>query len=172
MLIDGLGLCGLLWCFYQLFDGTHSLHRIHWWVSDVMLNFSKYVLLKKQNSSWMYWERVNCQQMLISGWTIRLTANFESVLKFDSRGGRVPAVPNDLVARGAERGTATGVGGVLLCCLHDGAAVLHGSGLDRFLMLRHHRAGLVWMVTVCETGIHHPWRPAGWTGICWCFSWR
>ncbi len=42
----------LLWCFYQLFgshsDGTHSLQRIHWWVSDVMLNFSKSVLMKKQ----------------------------------------------------------------------------------------------------------------------------
>ncbi len=81
MLIDGLGLCGLLWCCFiscldSHSDGTHSLHRIHWWVSDVMLNFSKYVLLKKTNSSWMYWERVNCQQMLISGWTIRLTAKF------------------------------------------------------------------------------------------------
>ncbi len=32
------------WCFYLLFalsDGTHSLQRIHWWASDVMLNFSQ-----------------------------------------------------------------------------------------------------------------------------------
>ncbi len=28
-------------------DGTHSLQRIHWWESDVMLNFSKTVLMKK-----------------------------------------------------------------------------------------------------------------------------
>ncbi len=31
-------ICGLLWCFYQLFhsDGTHSLQRIHRWASDVI----------------------------------------------------------------------------------------------------------------------------------------
>ncbi len=29
-------------------DGTHSLHRIHWWASDVMLHFSKSTLMKKQ----------------------------------------------------------------------------------------------------------------------------
>ncbi len=38
--------CGLLWCFYQLLDshsdGTHSLWRIHWWTSDVMLHFLKF----------------------------------------------------------------------------------------------------------------------------------
>ncbi len=33
-------------------DGTHSLQRIHWWASDVMLNFSKSVLMKKQTLSW------------------------------------------------------------------------------------------------------------------------
>ncbi len=26
-------------------DGTHSLHRIHWWASDVILHFSKSVLI-------------------------------------------------------------------------------------------------------------------------------
>ncbi len=29
-------------------DGTHSLQRNHWSASDVMLNFSKSVLMKKQ----------------------------------------------------------------------------------------------------------------------------
>ncbi len=29
-------------------DGTHSLQSIHWWASDVMLNLSKSVLMKKQ----------------------------------------------------------------------------------------------------------------------------
>ncbi len=28
-------------------DGTHSLQRIHWWASDVMLNFTKPVQMKK-----------------------------------------------------------------------------------------------------------------------------
>ncbi len=35
--------CGLLWCFISCLDshsdGTHSLQRIHWWASDVMLLF-------------------------------------------------------------------------------------------------------------------------------------
>ncbi len=30
------------------FDGTHSLQRIHWGASDVMLNFSKSFLMKKK----------------------------------------------------------------------------------------------------------------------------
>ncbi len=29
-------------------DGTHSLQRIYWWASDVMLNFSKSAPMKKQ----------------------------------------------------------------------------------------------------------------------------
>ncbi len=56
MLIDGLKLCGLLVDYCDVFiscldsqsDGTHSLQRIHWWTSDVMLHFSKSVLMKKQ----------------------------------------------------------------------------------------------------------------------------
>ncbi len=34
-------------CLNSHSDGTHSLKRIHWWASDVMLNFSKSVLIKK-----------------------------------------------------------------------------------------------------------------------------
>ncbi len=51
MLINGLEWCGLLYlwiivmflinCLEFHSDGTHSLQRIHWWASDVMLNFSK-----------------------------------------------------------------------------------------------------------------------------------
>ncbi len=48
-LIDGLEWCGLLVDYCDVFiscldshsDGTHSLQRIHWWASDIMLNFSK-----------------------------------------------------------------------------------------------------------------------------------
>ncbi len=47
MSIDGLEWCGLLVDFCAVFiscldshsDGTHSLQRIHWWTSDVMLHF-------------------------------------------------------------------------------------------------------------------------------------
>ncbi len=31
-------LCGLLWCLNSHSDGTHSLQRIPWWTSNVMLN--------------------------------------------------------------------------------------------------------------------------------------
>ncbi len=45
--------CGLLVMFLSGVldshsDGTHSLQKIHWWASDVMLNFSKYFPIKKQ----------------------------------------------------------------------------------------------------------------------------
>ncbi len=46
---------GCLWIivmFYQLLDshsdGTHSLQRIHWWTNDVMLHFSKSVLMRSK----------------------------------------------------------------------------------------------------------------------------
>ncbi len=52
-------------------DGTHSLQRIHWWASDVMLNFSKSVLMKSNSStSWMAWVWIHLQQIFIFGWTI------------------------------------------------------------------------------------------------------
>ncbi len=35
-------------------DGTHSLQRIHWWTTDVMLKFFKSVLMKKQTH--MAWD--------------------------------------------------------------------------------------------------------------------
>ncbi len=36
-------------------DGTHSLQRIHWWASDVMLHFSKSFLIKKQTHLHLGW---------------------------------------------------------------------------------------------------------------------
>ncbi len=56
MVINGLELCGLLvdycdvlWAILDSHsDGTHSLQRIHWWASDVMLHFSKSVQMNKQ----------------------------------------------------------------------------------------------------------------------------
>ncbi len=53
MLIDELEWCGLFVDYCNVFisclnshsDGTHSLQRIHWWASDVMLNFFKSVLM-------------------------------------------------------------------------------------------------------------------------------
>ncbi len=48
---------GLLWCFYQLFhsDGTHSLQRIHWGASHVMIHFSKSVPMKKEINLHLKW---------------------------------------------------------------------------------------------------------------------
>ncbi len=57
--------CGLMWCFIRCLDshsdGTHSLQRIHWWTSDVMLRFSKSDKETKSSASWMAW--VNFQQI-------------------------------------------------------------------------------------------------------------
>ncbi len=79
---NGLEWCGLLVDYCDVFiscldshsDGTHSLQRIHWWASDVMLHFSKSVLMKKDSStSWMAWGWVNCQQIFFFGYTIPLS---------------------------------------------------------------------------------------------------
>ncbi len=37
-------------CLDSYSDGAHSLQRIHWLTSDVMLSFSKSVLIKKQTN--------------------------------------------------------------------------------------------------------------------------
>ncbi len=62
MLFDGLEWCGLpdycdvfISCLNYHSDGTHSLQRIHLWVNDVMLNFSKSVPLKKQTPPHLGW---------------------------------------------------------------------------------------------------------------------
>ncbi len=57
MLIDGLESFGLLVDYCDVFtscldshsDGTHSLQRILWWASDVMLHFSNFVPIKQTN---------------------------------------------------------------------------------------------------------------------------
>ncbi len=62
-LIDGLESCGLLMddcdvfisCLDPHSDGTHSLQRIHWWASDVMLKFSTSVPMKKQTHQHLGW---------------------------------------------------------------------------------------------------------------------
>ncbi len=55
-------------------DGTHSLQRIHWWASDVMLHFSKSDEETNSSTSWMAWEWIHFQQIFISGWTWGCTA--------------------------------------------------------------------------------------------------
>ncbi len=48
-------------------DSTHSLQKIHWWASDVMLNFSRSVRMKTNSStSWSAWGWVNCQNFFSS----------------------------------------------------------------------------------------------------------
>ncbi len=61
--MDGLEWCGLLVDYCDVFiscldfhsDGTHSLQRIHWWVSDVMLHFSKSDEVTNSSTFWMVW---------------------------------------------------------------------------------------------------------------------
>ncbi len=47
-------------------DGTHSLKRIHWWTSDVKLNYSKPVPKRKQTDLYfgMAWGRVHFHQII------------------------------------------------------------------------------------------------------------
>ncbi len=54
-------------------DGTHSLQRIHWRASDVMLHFSKSVLMKKQTHLMAEAEKVFIFRR-IPGWTIPLNS--------------------------------------------------------------------------------------------------
>ncbi len=68
--------CGLLWRFISCLDshsdGTHSLQRIHWWASNIMLHFSQSFPMKKQTYLHPGWpaEWVHLEQMII--WTIPL----------------------------------------------------------------------------------------------------
>ncbi len=72
--------CGLLVDYCEVFiscldsysDGTHSLQRIHWWPSHVMLHFSKSDEETNSSTSWMAWWWVHFQQIFIFGWTIPL----------------------------------------------------------------------------------------------------
>ncbi len=47
----------LISCLDSHSDGTHSLQSIHWWTSDVMLNFSITVLMKKQPHLHLGWPK-------------------------------------------------------------------------------------------------------------------
>ncbi len=82
--IDGLELWVLLVDYCDVFiscldshsDGTHSLQRIYWWASAVMLNFTQSGLLKKQahlHLGWPGWAKF--QQIFISGWITLSTLN-------------------------------------------------------------------------------------------------
>ncbi len=70
-LIDELESFGLL-CLDSHSDGTHSLQRIHWWASDVMLHFYKSDEETNSSTSWMVWGWLHFQQNVIFGWTIHL----------------------------------------------------------------------------------------------------
>ncbi len=45
----------IIFCLNSHSDGTHSLQRIHWWASDVMLHFSKSVQMKKLTDIYLGW---------------------------------------------------------------------------------------------------------------------
>ncbi len=68
----------MLWCIVGYFNvfiscldshsgGTHLLQRIHLWASDVMLNFSKSVLMKKLIHLHLGWSEG--EYIFILGWT-------------------------------------------------------------------------------------------------------
>ncbi len=49
-------------------DGTHSLQTIHWWTSDMMLNFSKSFSMKKQINLHLGCLRVNTFSANLEFW--------------------------------------------------------------------------------------------------------
>ncbi len=63
-------------------DGTHSLLRIHWRTSDVMLHFSKSVQMKKQTHLYLEWtENENFLDIFFFGRTTPLTC-YQSLKKY------------------------------------------------------------------------------------------
>ncbi len=65
-------------CLDSHFDGTHSLQRIHWWASDVMLHFSESVLMKKQTHLNLdCLRRSTFQANFHFGWTIPLRKSLQ-----------------------------------------------------------------------------------------------
>ncbi len=60
-------------------DGTHSLQRIHWWASDLMLNFSKSVPMKKQTHLHLGWPEGEYIELIIIIRIINWTIPFKSI---------------------------------------------------------------------------------------------
>ncbi len=71
MLIDGLESCGLFVDYFNVVinshsDGTHTLQRVHWRVSDVMLHLSKSFPKKKQTHHMLDGLRVSKYKIYIN----------------------------------------------------------------------------------------------------------
>ncbi len=63
-----------LWCFFNSnSDGTHSLQKIHLSASDVRLNFSHSVLMKKQTLLCLGWPKCKFQHIFMFRWIVPLT---------------------------------------------------------------------------------------------------
>ncbi len=75
-------------------DGAHSLQRIHWWASDLMLNFSKSLLMKKQGDAFSanlyFWVKCSSKAKLKSSFVkiSFLIAYFQNMLSFCIAKGR------------------------------------------------------------------------------------
>ncbi len=90
-LINGLESCELfvdycdvcISCLDYHSDGTHSLQRIHWWASDVMLNFSKSVLMKNKFIYILHGLRVSTFSANFHFWlTIPLKPEIKKIVTF------------------------------------------------------------------------------------------
>ncbi len=56
LFLGGVDYCDVfISCLDSHSEGTHSLQRIYWWASDVMLHFSKSVATKKQTHLHLRW---------------------------------------------------------------------------------------------------------------------
>ncbi len=66
-------------CLDSHYDGTHSLQMIHWWTSDLMIHFSKSVLIKTQAHLHLRWPECEYFQNIwvnYSYWFIFIARNF------------------------------------------------------------------------------------------------
>ncbi len=101
---DGLESCGLLLdccgVFITYLD-SRSLQRIHWWASDIMLNFSKSVSMKKQTNLHIVWPEGEI--IFFWGWDncfFWVNCSFKMKLRFNTtdsgtkRGGNIAASRN------------------------------------------------------------------------------
>ncbi len=91
-----MDLSGLLWCFYLMFrfsisDGAHSLQRIHWWASTVMLNVSKSIRMKKQTHLLLGWPeyRKGLHDWISLWFSINMNVWIQSCLESTVRAGNV-----------------------------------------------------------------------------------
>ncbi len=70
--------CFILFYCWTHSDGIHSLQMIHWWTTDVMLNFSKSVSMRKQTLEWAEDQQIfNLSELFLQGNQLLIFVQFK-----------------------------------------------------------------------------------------------